>query len=129
MDAVVFHMTDAMSRGDYGFAMTKLQQLLKMQEEPIGILGAIGNHFRRLSTARTLLDNGRNASELMKLCGMQDYAARKTMDAARRFQPEFLKKSMELILETDIRMKTSFDDKERLLEMLVLQLAQEARSD
>ena len=129
MDAVVFHMTDAMSRGDYGFAMTKLQQLLKMQEEPIGILGAIGNHFRRLSTARTLLDNGRNASELMKLCGMQDYAARKTMDAARRFQPAFLKKSMELILETDIRMKTSFDEKERLLEMLVLQLAQEARSD
>ena len=129
MDAVVFHMTDAMSRGDYGFAMTKLQQLLKMQEEPIGILGAIGNHFRRLSTARTLLDNGRNASELMKLCGMQDYAARKTMDAARRFQPAFLRKSMELILETDIRMKTSFDEKERLLEMLVLQLAQEARSD
>ena len=109
--------------------MTKLQQLLKMQEEQIGILGAIGNHFRRLSTARTLLDNGRNASELMKLCGMQDYAARKTMDAARRFQPAFLKKSMELILETDIRMKTSFDEKERLLEMLVLQLAQEARSD
>jgi DNA polymerase-3 subunit delta len=129
MDAVVFHMTDAMSRGDYGFALTKLQQLLKMQEEPIGILGAIGNHFRRLSTARTLLDNGRNASELMKLCVMQDYAARKTMDAARRFQPAFLKKSMELILETDIRMKTSFDEKERLLEMLVLQLAQEARSD
>jgi DNA polymerase III delta subunit len=51
------------------------------------------------------------------------------MDAARRFQPAFLKKSMELILETDIRMKTSFDEKERLLEMLVLQLAQEARSD
>ena len=40
-----------------------------------------------------------------------------------------MKKSMELILETDIRMKTSFDEKERLLEMLVLQLAQEARSD
>ena len=129
MDAVVFHMTDAMSRGDYGAAMLKLQQLLKMQEEPIGILGAIGGHFRRLSAARTLLDNGRNSGELMKLCGMQDYAARKTMDAARRFQPAFLKKTMELILETDIRMKTSFDDRERLLELLVLQLAQEARRD
>lgn len=129
MDAVVFHMTDAMSRGDYGAAMLKLQQLLKMQEEPIGILGAIGGHFRRLSAARTLLDNGRNSGELMKLCGMQDYAARKTMDSARRFQPAFLKKAMELILETDIRMKTSFDDRERLLELLVLQLAQEARRD
>ena len=129
MDAVVFHMTDAMSRGDYGAALGKLQQLLKMQEEPIGILGAIGAHFRRLAAARTLLDNGRNSGELMKLCGMQDYAARKTMDAARRFSPAFLKKTMEWILETDIRMKTSFDEKERLLELLVLQLAQEARGD
>lgn len=129
IDAVVYHMTDAMSRGDYGAAMLKLQQLLKMQEEPIGILGAIGGHFRRLGTARTLLDNGRNSGELMKLCGLQDYAARKAMDAARRFQPAFLKKAMELILETDIRMKTSFDDRERLLELLVLQLAQEARRD
>jgi len=129
IDAVVYHMTDAMSRGDYGAAMLKLQQLLKMQEEPIGILGAIGGNFRRLGTARTLLDNGRNSGELMKLCGLQDYAARKAMDAARRFQPAFLKKAMELILETDIRMKTSFDDRERLLELLVLQLAQEARRD
>ena len=33
----------------------------------------------------------------------------------------------ELVLETDSRMKTSFDDPQRLLEMLILQLAQEAR--
>ena len=129
MDAVVFHMTDAMSRGDYGTAMLKLQQLLKMQEEPIGILGAIGGHFRRLSTARNLLDNGKNAGDLMKLCGMQDYAARKAMDAARRFRPEFCRKASQLVLETDYRMKTSFDDRQRLLEMLVLQLAQEANGD
>ena len=129
MDAVVFHMTDAMSRGDYGAAMQKLHQLLKMQEEPIGILGAIGNHFRRLAAARTLVDNGKQAGELMKLCGMQDYAARKTMDAARRFRPEFCKRAAELIVDTDYKMKTSFDDRERLLELLVLQLAQEARSD
>jgi DNA polymerase-3 subunit delta len=129
MDAVVFHMTDAISRGDYGTAMLKLQQLLKMQEEPIGILGAIGGHFRRLSTARNLLDNGKNAGDLMKLCGMQDYAARKAMDAARRFRPEFCRRASQLVLETDYRMKTSFDDRQRLLEMLVLQLAQEANGD
>ena len=129
MDAVIYHMTDAMSQGDFGAAMLKLQQLLKMQEEPISILGAVGGHFRRLSAARTLLDNGKNYSELSKLYRIQDYPAKKAMDAARRFRPAFLKKAMELILETDIRMKTSFDDRERLLELLVLQLAQEARRD
>ena len=128
LDAVVFQMTDLLSAGRYDQAFGKLQQLLKMQEEPIPILGAVGAHFRRLSTARTLLDNGRNASELQKLCGIQDYAARKSMEAARRFPPEFLKKAAQLVLETDYKMKTSFDDSERLLELLILQLAQEARN-
>ena len=129
MDAVVFQMTDLMGEGKYGQALQKLQTLLKMQQEPLAILGAIGGHFRRISTARTLLDNGRGSGDLMKLCGLSDYAARKTMDAARRFRPEFCRKAAELVLETDYRMKTSFDEPQRLLEMLILQLAQEARRD
>lgn len=127
LDAVVFQMTDLLSEGNYGQALVKLQQLLKMQQEPIQILGAIGGHFRRISTARTLLDHGRTASELAKLYGMQDYPARKSMEAARKFRPEFCKKAAELVLDTDQKMKTSFDDSERLIEMLILQLAQEAR--
>lgn len=128
LDAVVFQMTDLLGQGNYGPALLKLRQLLKMQQEPIAILGAIGGHFRRLGTARTLLDSGRNAGELARLCGIGDYAARKSMDAARRFPARFCAKASELILETDYRMKTSFDDQERLLELLILQLAQEARN-
>lgn len=126
LDAVVFQMTDLLSAGRYGEALLKLQQLLKMQEEPIKILGAVGGHFRRISTARTLLDNGRNGSDLQKLCALPDFAARKTMEAARRFGPEFCAGAAALILETDYQMKTSFDDNERLLELLILRLSQEA---
>lgn len=128
LDAVVFQMTDLLGEGKYGPAFEKLQQLLKMQQEPLSILGAVGSHFRRLSTARTLLDNGRNSSDLMKLCGISDYPARKTMEAARRFPAQFCRRAAQLVIETDYRMKTSFDDPERLLEMLILQLAQEARN-
>lgn len=127
MDAVVFQMTDLLGQGQYAAALQKLQQLLKMQQEPIAILGAVGNHFRRMGVARTLLDNGRPSGELMKLCGMGEHPARKTMDAARRFTPAFCGKAAELVLETDFKMKTSFDDQDRLLELLILQLAQEAR--
>jgi len=128
LDAVVFQMTDQLSAGRYDQALQKLQQLLKMQQEPLAILGAIGGHFRRIGTARTLLDHGRNASELAKICGITEYPARKAMDAARRFKPEFCRKAAQLVLETDYKMKTSFDDSERLLELLILQLAQEARN-
>ena len=127
MDAVVFQMTDLLGTGHFPQALEKLQTLLKMQQEPIAILGAIGAHFRKISTARVLMDHARPAAELAGIYGISEYAARKIMDGCRRFRPEFCKKSTELILETDYRMKTSFDQQERLLEMLLLQLAQEAK--
>ncbi len=128
LDAVVFQMTDLLGDGKYGPALEKLQQLLKMQQEPIVILGAVGGHFRRISAARTLMDCGRNADDLMKLTGLKDYPARKAMGAARHFSARFCRRAAELILETDYKMKTSFDEQERLLELLILELAQEARN-
>ena len=130
LDAVVFQMTDLLAAGQYGAALVKLQQLFKMQQDPLAILGAVGAHFRRLGVARTLLDNGKGSGELLKLYPqIGDYPARKTMDAARRFTAPFCAKAAELVIETDYAMKTSFDEPERLLELLVLRLAQEARCD
>ena len=128
LDAVVFQMTDLLGQGEYGTALVKLQTLLKMQQEPIAILGAIGGHFRRLATARTLLDNGKNVSELMRLCGMADYPARKTMSAAGRFSSAFYGKAAELVLESDRQLKTSYDDPKRILEVLIMSLALEVRN-
>ena len=129
LDAVVFQMTDFLGAGRYDQALQKLQQLLKMQQEPLAILGAVGAHVRRLGAARVLLDNGKSSGDLMKLCGMPDYPARKTMDAARRFSPRFCRQATELVMETDSKIKTSYDEPERLLELLLLRLAQEARHD
>ena len=128
LDAVVFQLTDLLGSGKYGEALLKLQQLFKMQQEPIAILGAVGGHFRRISTARTLIDCGRGADDLVKLTGMKDYPARKTMSAAGKFSQRFCRRAAELVLETDRGMKTSYDDPQRLLELLVLNLAQEARN-
>jgi len=129
LDAVVFQMTDLLAEENYTAALMKLQQLLKMQQEPLAILGAIGTHFRRVSTARTLLEHGKNASELMRLCAMNEYPAKKTMSAAKGFSASFCAKAAELVMETDYRMKTSFDDPHRLLELLILELSREARHD
>ena len=129
LDAVVFQMTDLLGEGKYGHALKKLQQLLKMQEKPLVILGAIGNHIRRLGTARTLLDNGKGAGDFMRLYNVRDYAAEKSLRSAKRFPASFCANAARLVVETDMKMKTSYDDPERLLELLLLQLAQEARND
>ncbi len=125
LDAVVFQLTGCLAQNNYGGALEKLSQLLKMQEEPLRILGALGQHFRRIGAARTLLDSGKGASELMKLYQIGEYPARKTMEEARRFSAAFCRRAASLVLETDVRIKTSFDDPARLLELLILSLSQE----
>ena len=128
LDAVVFEMTQMLSDGEYDKALEKLQQLFKMQEEPIRILGAVGGHFRNISAARVVIDSGRNSDDLVRLRGIKDYPARKAMTAAGKLSQRFCQRAAELIMETDWRMKTSFDDPQRLLELLILQLAQEAKN-
>lgn len=128
LDAVVFQMTDMLGEGAYGKALLKLRQLIQMQQEPLAILGAIGGQFRRLGIARTLLDCGKNSFDLQKMCGLPDYPARKTMESARRLSLPFCRKAVSLTMETDYKMKTSYDDQERLLELLLMQLATEARN-
>lgn len=129
LDAVVFQMTDHIGEGSYEKAFRCLQQLLKMQQEPLAILGALGSHFRRLTAAKCLQEQGKGAYELQELCGIPDYPARKLMESARHMDKAFCGRASELVLETDYRMKTSFDDSQRLLELLVLQLAMEGRHD
>ena len=128
LDAVVFQMTDLLAEGKYGPALEKLQTLLKMQEKPLSILGAVGTHVRRLGTARTLLDNGKGVSDFMRIYNVREYPAEKSMRSAKRFSARFCAVAAELAMETDMKLKTSYDDPERLLEILVLQLAQEARN-
>lgn len=130
LDAIAFQMTNFMADGAYGKAMQKLQQLFQMQEKPLGILGAIGWQFRRLSAARTFYDSGKSASELSKVYrNMNYYNADNTMSTAKRFSPRFYKCALELIMEADRKIKTSMDDGQRVLEILVAELAAEARND
>lgn len=128
LDAIIYEISEQLSSGEPGKALQKLTQVLKMQEEPISILGSIGAHFRRLSTARVLQDGGRSYLDLMPLYRMSDWAARKTMQSASRLSPRFLEKTAGLIVETDRKMKTSTDDPKRLLEVLLLEISQEARN-
>ena len=127
LDAVVFQMTDRIGEGSYEKAFLCLQQLLKMQQEPLAILGAVGSHFRRLGVAKCLQESGKGSYDLQKLCGIPDYPARKLMDASRRLDKLFCADACALIMETDYQMKTSYDDAQRLLELLILRLAVEAR--
>lgn len=127
LDAVAFDISNAVSAGDYPSALRKLRTLLQKQEEPIVILAALGTQIRRLNAARILRNQGKGADSLMNLYSMGEYPARITMQQAQRLSDEFCAQAVLLCLQTDERLKTSYDEPERLLELLLLRLAQEAK--
>lgn len=129
LDAVVFQITDALGQGAYDGALVHLHTLLKMQTDPIPIVAAIGAQMRRLNGAKLLQAEGKGQQELAALFGIAPYAAGKTMTQARRFSQKFCKNAVLLCSQTDHRIKTSYDDPQRLTELLILALAQEARND
>ena len=77
--------------------------------------------------AKLLLAAGQGRESLMRLCGIGDYPARKLLSAAGHLSREFCDRAVLLCTETDYQMKTSYDDPQRLLELLLLRLSEEAR--
>lgn len=128
LDAQVFQITDELASRNFAKALSRLQVLFQMQEEPIPVLAAIATNLRRLLAAKTLSENGKGSDDLMKLCGMTDYPARKTMSNARNFTMQWCRKAVLLCAETDYKLKTSYGDSERQVEFLILQLAEEAKN-
>ncbi len=126
LEAAVFDLSDAIAAGRYETALQILHILLRRQEEPVVILATIGSQLRRIVEANRLRAAGKGKNDLMKLCSVSSYPAQKAMEFSRRLPAEFPEKAVELCLEADRRMKTSFDDPKRVLELLVLQLAEEA---
>ncbi len=127
LSAVMFDITDALAEGDYDKALARLRDVLQSREEPIAILAVVGGHFRRLLTAKTAAAAGRGADTLMNLLGSKsDYFCRKIMSQAARLSEEFCRMAVEACFEADCRMKRSYDEGDRILELLLLRFAQEA---
>ena len=128
LNAQTFDISNAVADGNFQLALTKLQELFAMQAEPIAILGAVGSQIRRLYYAKTLAACGKNQQTFMDLTGNKSsYAANLTFTAARKVPEAFCARAVELCLQADRDMKRSVDDPERLLEVLIATLWQEAR--
>ena len=127
LDAVVFQMTDALGAGDYEGALKKLQVLLPdaagAHFHPGGGGRSPAPDFRRPDSHRCRQGRGRADEDLRPegLCRPEDYGDGEAV------LPRFCRQAADLVLETDSKPKTSFDEPERLLELCLFQLAQEAK--
>lgn len=129
LEAQVFEMTGAVSKGDFDRAAGVLGALLKLQEEPFMLLALMGKELRKLHTARIALDTGRDKFWLMERWNMRsDYPARLLLDNAGRVSREWCANGVKRCYEADLRIKSvSGVDGADELKLLLMELAQGAK--
>ena len=123
-EAVIFEMTDCISRREFNVALSILAELLAdKNNEPIAMLGMLALQMRNLYAARLAHEKGLGAQYLLESGAVKyDFQARKLFQAARGYTIESLRRAVELCAETDWRMKSSGADNAALFEEAVLRI-------
>ena len=125
LDARVFDMTDAVAARDYNRAAELLAELLRMQEEPIRILAAVGKMLRQLYTARLAIDGGKDVLWVKDLWRMKsDYPAKKLLRSAQNVRRSWCRDAIKRCQVLDRRMKSERNmDSEGELKLFLMELA------
>lgn len=123
MEAAIFDITRDIGKKNFDGALKKLRDLIRQEAEPIAINAVIGRQMRQLYTAKVLQEHRKGAYELGQMYGLWDSASKEICNQAGGFRKQLLKRAALLSAETDYAMKSSGGDQERLLEMMVLRLA------
>lgn len=120
----VFELCDAVGMGDRARALTALGSLLGAREPALRVLAMVGRTVRQLLQARDLLDQrGGRRGGLAEALGVPPFVADKLEAQARRFDKEALTAMHGAIYRADLALKSSKLDDERVMELLVLELA------
>lgn len=125
----VFKLSDAVLAGSYDQAARILGDLLKMQTEPILILGMLGAQLRRIYTARLALDSGKDKYWLMSLWGYKsDYPVRMLLSAAKKATAQWCAGAVKECQVLDRRMKSEKGiDSAGELKLLLVRLGAQRR--
>ena len=124
-DADIFSITEFIAKKEYNNAVEILSELLAdKSNEPIFILAILGKQMRQLYAAKLALEQGMDISKLMEKCKIKyEFVAKKLVSAARAYELEQLRTSLELCAEADYKMKSSSVDDRELLKELVIRIA------
>ncbi len=125
----VFKLSDAVLAGNYDSAARILGDLLKMQTEPILILGMLGAQMRRIYTARLSIDSGKDKYWLMSLWGYKsDYPVRMLLSAAKKATAPWCAAAVKQCQVLDRRMKSEKGiDSAGELKLLLVRLGAQRR--
>jgi DNA polymerase-3 subunit delta len=83
LDAISFHLTDAILNKNHKQALKLLDELFQMRESPHMLIGSISKSMRQLLAARVCLENKMSQRDFIEISSVKPFPAEKLMKSAR----------------------------------------------
>jgi DNA polymerase-3 subunit delta len=123
----VFDVIDAVAKKRSLSAVLCLREILKSGEPEIKILALLARQVRIMLQIQVLNKKGYTANQISSDLGIHPFVAKKGSEQCRNFSSRELVTALELLLETDVSIKTGKGNPSSLLETVVLKMCSSAR--
>jgi DNA polymerase-3 subunit delta len=122
-DRGVFELTDAVFAGNAATALGHLDSLLAQGEDVLGLLGMLARQLRLLLKVSEYpsAPSGQVAQAIGG--GVRDWQVDRARRQARKFQPDALRRALDLIAEADAAVRNGSLPSRLLLELVVTRIA------
>ncbi|MFN3532911.1 MAG: DNA polymerase III subunit delta [Candidatus Brocadia sp.] len=118
----VFELTDAVAQRNVALALKILSQMLEHGEDSVRIISLLAWQIKRLWRAKQILQQGGNEQKIASELQIIPFFAKRFFDQVKLYTEEDLMKNHALLLEADVKSKTSSFSTQLLLELLVYKL-------
>jgi len=121
-------LTDAVIEGRADRALGVLQRMDARDQPPQLLSFMLVRQYRHLVLAQAMLQEGLGAAQIGAYLGLHDFPLRKVIEQASRYPAARLEQAYRKLLASDVAVKTGVLDADAALEMLIVELAELART-
>ncbi|MGD3154815.1 DNA polymerase III subunit delta [Staphylococcus warneri] len=118
----VFLLTEYIQKRQKNKAIQLVKDLINMKEEPIKLLALITSNYRLYYQCKILSQKGYSGQQIAKTVNVHPYRVKLALGQIRHYQLEDLLNIIDSCAETDYKLKSSYMDKQLILELFILSL-------
>lgn len=118
----VFSLTEYIQKNKKEKAVQLVKDLIVMKEEPIKLLALITSNYRLYYQSKILSQKGYSGQQIAKTINVHPYRVKLALNHARQYNIDDLLNIIDSCAETDYKLKSSYMDKELILELFILSL-------
>lgn len=123
LESNIFELMNFVTSGNSAEANALYKNLLVRKESPFAIMGLITSQYRTILISSLLNEEGYSVHDIVKSLEVKsDYPIKKALALKNKYTIKTLSNIMELILETDFKIKSGVIKDELAVELLIISL-------